>query len=242
MLRNDLRTDHIIRILGIIPARRGSKGVPRKNIRLIANRPLIAYTIEAARGSKLLTHFVTSTDDTEIAAIAGELGSLVLMRPPELAADDTPMLTVVDHALRILEPKMGRYGYVVVLQPTTPLRTASDIDAALNLLIESGADSVVSVYEVGDHHPARMYRLVDGRLVPYASEPPDRLRQKLPAVYHRNGAIYACRRALIGEQGTLIGPNTRPYIMPRERSINIDDELDLAFADFLLRQQKSGSN
>jgi CMP-N-acetylneuraminic acid synthetase len=204
----------------------------------VASRPLIAYTIEAAKDSKLLTYFVTSTDDAEIASIAEKLGSPVLIRPSQLAADDTPMVPVVDHALRVLEPDMGRFDYVVVLQPTTPLRTGSDIDAALTLLIESGADSVVSVYEVGDHHPARMYRIVGGRLVPYASEPPDRLRQGLPPVYHRNGAIYACRRKLIEELATLIGPDTRPYIMPRERSINIDDELDLAFADFLLRQQR----
>jgi len=202
----------------------------------VAGRPLIAYTIKAAKDSKLLRHFVVSTDDVEIASIAEKLGSPVLIRPSQLAADDTPMVPVVDHALRVLEPDMGRFDYVVVLQPTSPLRTGSDIDAALTLLIESGADSVVSVYEVGDHHPARMYRIVEGRLVPYASEPPDRLRQGLPPVYHRNGAIYACRRALIEEQGTLIGPDTRPYIMPRERSINIDDELDLAFADFLLLQ------
>lgn len=241
-MKNSLPTELPVRILGIIPARGGSKGVPRKNIRLVANRPLITYTIEAARDSKLLTHFVTSTDDMDIAAIAEKLGSRVLIRPPELAADDTPMLPVVDHVLRVLEPDMGRYDYVAVLQPTTPLRTAGDIDAALTLLIGSGADSVVSVYEVGDYHPARMYRLVEGRLVPYASEPPDRLRQGLPPVYHRNGAIYACRRALIEEQGTLIGPDTRPYIMPRERSINIDDELDLAFADFLLRKKSSGSS
>lgn len=225
--------------LGIIPARGGSKGVPRKNIRSVAGKPLIAYTIGAAKGSQLLTYFVTSTDDREIAAVAEELGSPALMRPPELAADDTPMLPVVQHALAVLEPDMGRYDYVVILQPTTPQRTASDIDAALTLLIASGADSVVSVYQVTDHHPVRMYRLVQGRLVPYGSEPPDRLRQALPPLYHRNGAIYACRRALVEEQGTLIGPDTRPYIMSRERSINIDDELDLAFANFLLRQQKS---
>jgi len=207
----------------------------------VAGRPLIAYTIEATKDSKLLTYFVTSTDDAEIASIAERLGSPVLIRPSRLAADDTPMVLVVDHALRVLEPDMGRFDYVVVLQPTTPLRTGGDIDAALILLIESGADSVVSVYEVGDHHPARMYRLIEGRLVPYEQEPTDRLRQRLPPVYHRNGAIYACRRALI-EDGTLIGPDTRPYIMPRERSINIDDELDLAFADFLFRRQQSEFN
>lgn len=238
-MRNVSPTEGPMRVLGIIPARGGSKGVPRKNIRLVAGRPLIAYAIEAARDSRLLTHVVISTDDTEIATVAEELGAPVLMRPPDLAADNTPMLPVVQYTLAALEPGLGRYDYVIILQPTTPLRTADDIDAALTLLIESRADSVVSVYQVADHHPARMYRLVEGRLVPYEPEPPNRLRQGLPPVFHRNGAIYAFRRALIDEQGTLIGPDTRPYIMPRERSINIDDELDLAFADFLLRRHES---
>ncbi|MGH7775159.1 MAG: cytidylyltransferase domain-containing protein [Candidatus Binatia bacterium] len=227
-----------MRVLGIIPARGGSKEVPRKNIRMVAGRPLIAYTIEAAKGSRLLTDFVTSTEDLEIATVAKELGSPLLMRPKELAADDSPMLTVVQHALTALESDTVRFDYVTLLQPTTPQRFSEDIDAALTLLIQTGADSVVSVYQVSDHHPARMYRLVNGRLVPYDSEPTDRLRQGLPAVYHRNGAIYACRRALIKEKGTLVGLDTRPYIMPRGRSINIDDELDLVLADLLLRRQQ----
>ncbi len=227
-----------MRILGIIPARGGSKEVPRKNIRMVAGRPLVAYSIEAAKGSRLLTDFVTSTEDLEIATVAKELGSPLLMRPKELAADDTPMLAVVQHALTALESDTVRFDYVTLLQPTTPQRFSEDIDAALTLLIKTGADSVVSVYQVSDHHPARMYRLVDGRLVPYDSEPPDRLRQGLPAVYHRNGAIYACHRALIKEKGTLVGLDIRPYIMPRGRSINIDDELDLVLADLLLRRQQ----
>lgn len=230
-----------MRILAIIPARGGSKGIPRKNIRLVADRPLIAYSVEAAKGSRVLTHFVVSTDDVEIAGVAGELGAPVVMRQAHLAADDTPMLPVVEHALATLEPRTGRYEYVAILQPTAPQRTAGDIDAALTLLVESGADSVVSVYQVHDHHPARMYRLVEGRLVPYESETSDRLRQGLSEVYHRNGAIYACRRALIEEKRTLIGSDTRPYIMPRGRSINIDDELDLAVADLLLRQEMAAS-
>ena len=209
-----------------------------KNIRMLAGRPLVAYSIDAAKGSRLLTTFVTSTDDSDISGIAKELGSPVLMRPSNLAADDTPMLDVVKHALTSLEKSMEGFDYLVVLQPSTPRRTSADIDAALELLIESKADSVVSVYKVADHHPARMYRLVDGRLVPYEEEPPARLRQQLPPVYHRNGAIYACRRALIDAFGTLIGKDSLPYIMPRERSINIDEEMDLAFADFLFRCQE----
>lgn len=219
--------------LGLIPARGGSKGVLRKNIRPVGDRPLIAYTIEAAQNSRYLTDYLVSTDDEEIAAIARREGAGVLMRPPELAADDTPMIPVVKHALA-----QGSYDFVVILQPTTPLRTAGDIDAALEILFQTGADSVVSVYQVDDHHPVRMYRLVEGRLIPYDTEPAARLRQALPPVYHRNGAVYACRASLVWEQETLLGPDLRPYLMPRAQSINIDDEMDLAFADFLLRRQR----
>ena len=210
--------------------------MPRKNLRAVAGRPLIAYTLEAAAASRQLTHFVTSTDDPEIAAVAGGLGSPVLLRPPELARDDTPMAAVIQHALARQPADAPPVDFVVVLQPTSPLRTADDIDAAIDLLAATGADSVVSVYRVEDHHPARMYRLRDGCLEPYEPEPANRLRQELPAVYHRNGAVYACRRTLV-EQGTLLGGVLRPYLMPRERSLNIDDEVDLALAELLLRRR-----
>lgn len=227
-----------MRILGIIPARGGSREVPRKNLRVVGGRPLISYTIEAAKRSASLTQYVTSTDDREIAAIAEAAGSPVLMRPAELAADETPMLLVVQHAVQALEAAAGRFEGIAVLQPTSPLRTVEDIDAALGLLMQDGVDSVISVYQVGDQHPARMYRLVDERLVSYEAEPPDRRRQGLPTLYHRNGAIYACRRVLL-DAGTLIGPHSSAYLMPRERSVNIDDELDLSFADFLLTRQQA---
>ena len=198
--------------LGIIPARGGSKGVPRKNIRLVAGRPLIAYAVCAAQESTLVTTFVTSTDDDEIAAIATSAGSMICMRPPELAGDDTPMMPVVQHTREVMEPVHGRFDHVVILQPTAPQRTAADIDAALRLLASSGADSVVSVYQVEDHHPVRMYRQAsDGRLIPYAQEPQAMLRQSLPVVFHRNGAIYAIRRDLLDPPGTLIGPYNMPY-------------------------------
>jgi CMP-N,N'-diacetyllegionaminic acid synthase len=222
-----------MRALGIIPARGGSKGVKHKNVRLVGGRPLIAYTLQAAAGSQALTRSVVSTDDEAIAAVAREYGAPVLIRPPELAADNTPMVPVIQHALRVQAAYGEHYDAVVVLQPTAPLRQAADIDASLRLLADTGADTVLSVCDAGDHHPARMYRLADGYLQPYAPEPPARLRQALPPVYHRNGAIYACwTRVLDGD--TLIGERVRPYLMPRARSINIDEEFDLAIADFML--------
>ena len=223
-----------MKILALIPARGGSKGVPRKNIRPLAGKPLIAYSIAAAQQSKLVSHLLTSTDDDEIAAVAQSFGSPVLRRPPHLAADDTPMIPVIHHALAYFEIQ---FDYFVLLQPTTPQRTAVDIDAALQLLSDTQADSVISVYQVEDHHPTRMYHLAGGRLIPYAEEPKERLRQGLTAVYHRNGAIYACRPRLILTKNNLIGPDTRPYLMPRSRSLNIDDELDFTFAEFLFGQR-----
>ncbi|OPY66799.1 MAG: N-acylneuraminate cytidylyltransferase [Syntrophorhabdus sp. PtaU1.Bin050] len=227
-------------VFGIIPARGGSKGVPRKNIRLVGGRPLISYSIQAARESRAITSFLVSTEDREIEAISRFFGADVLLRPDELGRDDTPMLPVIEHALSEAEKRAGPQDYIILLQPTAPLRTAEDIDMALALLIDKEADSVVSVEAVSDYHPSRMYRLLDeGRLTPYALEPTSRLRQELPLIYHRNGAIYACKVCLIKEKHTLIGPDTLPYIMPRSRSLNIDDEFDIHLADLLLKEKNN---
>ena len=227
--------------IGIIPARGGSKGVPRKNVRLVAGRPLIAYTIEAALASQLLTEFVTSTEDAEIAAVAEELGSPVLPRPPELAADDTPALAVAQHVLQVMEAQGRCFDYLVWLQPTAPLRTAADIDAALELLWESGADSVVSLAPVpGHYNPHWQFVVEEGSVRLFTGEALSEiipLRQQLSVTYTRNGAIYACRCSLINSHHTFLGPDTRAYIMPRERSVNIDDELDLLVAEAVLRQR-----
>jgi CMP-N-acetylneuraminic acid synthetase len=186
----------------------------------------------------MLTQLVVSSDDHEILRICDALGCKVVERPSELAGDESPMLGVVQHTLETLEKGSGnRFDFVVLLQPTTPLRISLDIDRALEVLIETGADSVVSVYQVSDHHPSRMYRLENGRLLPYAPEPLSRLRQDLPAVYLRNGAVYALRRSLVDEQQTLIGTDIRPYVMPAERSINIDSDRDLLLADLVLSKE-----
>ncbi len=233
------RDSGVMRALGIIPARGGSKGVPRKNVRRVDGRPLVAYTIDAALASALLTSFVTSTDDDEIAAVAAGLGSRVLRRPLELASDGTPMLPVVEHVLATLDED---YDGLVLLQPTSPMRIGADIDAAIELLAEEGVDSVVSFCESVDPHPARMYKREGDRLVPYESEPPGRQRQDLEPVYYLNGAIYACRTELVRRAHTLIGPNFRPYLMPRERSININDEFELEIADCLLARRQFGGS
>lgn len=198
---------------------------------------MIAYSIQAAENSRLLRHSVVSTDDPRIARVARDCGAAVIERPAELARDDTPMVPVVLHALEAAEEAQGlRFDFVMVLQPTCPQRTGRHIDEALDLLVKGGGDSVISVYQVFDHHPARMYRLREGTLVPYNSRERWLNRQALSAVYHRNGAIYAVRREVLTRKKTLQGRDPRPYIMPRELSANIDDALDLELAEILLRK------
>ena len=226
-------------ILGIIPARGGSKSVPRKNIALVYGRPLIAYTIEAARQSQRLTHYLVSSEDQEIIRVAKELGAPVpFVRPAELATDEAPTLPVVQHAVREMESRNRiLYDIIVLLQPTTPMRRPEDIDAAVDKLVATGADSVISVCDVGAYHPARMRQIVDDRLVDLPIHEPKEMlrRQDLPPVYIRNGAIYAVRRDVVMNQNSMVGQVSRPYIMPEERSVNVDSKLDLLLAEILLR-------
>ena len=229
--------------LGVIPARGGSKGVPRKNIRSVACEPLIAYAIRAAKASRKLTAYLTTTDDEEIAEIAASYGSPIVRRPPELARDDTDIIPVLLHALEHAEEDSGQaFDSLVLLQPTAPIRTGDDVDAVIALLKgDPTADSVVSVYAVEDAHPARMYTMrEEGWLDPFVSEWERTLRQALPTFYHRNGALYACRRELLTEHHKIIGQRKKAYVMPREHTANIDDEVDLLFADLVVGLWKKG--
>jgi CMP-N,N'-diacetyllegionaminic acid synthase len=223
------------KVLALIPARGGSKGVKNKNIRVLSGKPLIAYTIEAARKSTRITDVLTSTDSDAIAHAAETCGSEVLRRPSELAQDDSPMAPVALHALDTLITKGRRYDQVILLQPTCPLRTTEDIDNVLTLLNRSDADAAVSVYRVYDTHPARMYRIKENRLVSYSPDQERRNRQDLEPVYHRNGSLYAILVDALRKEMTFFPPNSRPYVMPRERSLNIDEELDFEWAEFLMR-------
>lgn len=224
-------------VLAVIPARGGSKGVLRKNVRPVAGKSLLQFAIEAARGSHRVTRIVVSTEDTEIAAVAGHLGCEVVPRPAALAQDGTPTLPVVQHVLKVLRDREHYVPEIVLLlQPTAPLRTAQHVDEALGLLTASGADSVVSVVQVpGHYHPEWQFVVGPGaELVRYDGrsirELPTR-RQALPATFSRNGAIYACRSRLITEAGTLYGDACRAYIMPPDVSVNVDSEDDLREAE-----------
>lgn len=226
-----------MKVLGVVTARAGSKGLPGKNLKLLAGRPLLAYTIDAARTSGALDRVILSTEDEQIADVGRQLGCDVpFMRPRELAQDETPHLPVVQHAVRWMAERASyRPDAVMVLQPTAPLRDAADIRGAVELFERSGADSVVSVSEVAAHaHPLRVLRVDDrGDAVLFATGEPVRhrinRRQDLPAAWVMNGAIYICRTSLLfADAPSLYGDRVQVYRMPIERGLSIDDERDWA--------------
>lgn len=239
---------HIIqrptKILAVIPARGGSKGVIRKNIRPIGGKPLIAYTIEMALAARCLLHrAIVSTDDPEIEAIAREHGADVpFQRPAELAGDKVPTLPVLQHAVRFVEEQDGVVlDWVLLLQPTAPLRVLEDVKASLNLTYQQSCDSVISVVQVFAEHPILMKRIENNRLLPYCLEEKEGTRRQdyHPPAYMRNGAIYLTRRDVLMESNSIWGKVIIPYVMPPERSVSIDSELELKLVE-LLMQEKLG--
>ena len=229
-----------MKVLGVITARGGSKGIPGKNLRPLAGKPLLHYTIDAARASAALDRLVLSTDDEAIAEAARALGCEVpFLRPAELARDETPHLPVMQHVVRWLDEHDGyRPDAVMILQPTSPLRRSDDITASIALLERTGADSVLSVSEVPAHvHPMRTLRLDDeDRAVLFVTGDPVRRRinrrQDLPPAWTMNGAVYVCRTGvLFGDEPSLYGDDTVAYRMPAEYGISIDDLDDWAVAE-----------
>jgi CMP-N,N'-diacetyllegionaminic acid synthase len=218
-----------------VPARGGSKGIPRKNLRLLAERPLLEYTAEAALKARNLSLVILSTDDPEIAEVGKRCGLQVpFLRPAELAQDTTPMLPVVQHVVNWLDNQEHCFDAVCLLQPTNPLRLPEDIDGAIGRLEETGADSVISFVEVGDNHPARMkYITPEGRVIdpPFAEQVEGQRRQELPKLYLRDGSIYLTRRSVLTEQNSLKGRDCRAWIVPAERACNIDTPFDLFIAE-----------
>jgi CMP-N,N'-diacetyllegionaminic acid synthase len=228
------------KVLAVITARGGSKGVPRKNIRQVAGKPLIVWTIETALQVRQHIHqVIVSTEDAEIAEISLACGAEVpFLRPPELAADTTPTLPVLQHAVQFIEAlDARRMDWVLLLQPTSPLRTTEDILACLALARAGGCDSVISVVQVPTH-PLFIKRIQNDRLLPFSNELVEkegtRRQDAQPPAYVRNGAIYITRRDVLMEQGSIWGQVIRPYVMPAERSVNVDSEMDLKLAEIIL--------
>jgi len=229
--------------LAVITARSGSRDIPGKNIRPLGGRPLIEYTIEAASRCRRLTDTIVSTDSEEIADIARRAGATVpFLRPGHLAQDNTPHLPVIQHALTEMERlRDTQYDLVVTLQPTSPFRLPEDIDGTIGILLETGADSAVSVCEVAAAaHPIKAKRLDGSLLVPYCVPEPEGIRrQELPPAYKRSGAVYASRRTLVMGAGRFYGDRIAAYVVPRERSIDIDMPLDWIMAEFMVTQLRT---
>lgn len=224
-------------VLGLINARGGSKGVPRKNVRLLGDRPLIAYAISAARESRLIQDVVVSTDDAEIAEIARIWGAETpFLRPGEISTDSAKQIDVIRHAVRWLESAGRRHDYIALLQPTVPFRRGEDVDKALTVLIETGADSVITVERIDGVEPYTYYsRDAQGRLAPFLdSDPRGVARQDFTPLYRRNGAVYAMKRNVVMEQNSLYGSDCRGVEMPVERSLNIDSLFDWEIAEALV--------
>lgn len=228
-----------MRVLGLVPARGGSKGVPRKNIRPLAGKPVLQYTAEAALAARGLARVILTTDDPEIAAVGRRCGLEVpFLRPAALADDATPMVPVGQHAIRWLHRQGESFDAVCLLQPTNPLRQPTDIDGSIALLERTGADSVISFVDIGEKHPARMKIIAaDARVVdpPFAEQFEGQRRQELPPLYLREGSIYLTRTHVLMEQHSFKGRDCRAWIIPPERACNIDTAFDLFLAEQLLK-------
>ena len=225
------------KIVAVIPVRGGSQGVPRKNLRLVAGKPLLRYTIDCARNAARIQRVVVSTEDREIADFAASSGAEVFRHPAILSGPEAPTYPVVQWDLQHLRTESAEPSLLVVLRATTPLRTPEDIDNAISLLDSNPiADSVVSVGLAVGVHPIRLKRILDdGRLMDAFEQEGrfPRRRQALEALYVRNGAIYAARPFVI-DAGGLWGGHCLAYLMPEERSININTEYQLRVAELLL--------
>ncbi len=219
-----------MKVLAIITARGGSKGIPNKNIKEFRGKPLILYTIEVAKKSGLITDLIVSTDDQKIAEISKKYGAEVpFIRPVDLAQDDTPILPVIQHAVKFMENKLGyQYDYVVTLQPTSPFRTPEDIDQAIKLIDNEKADSAASLVAVpSTFHPIKMKKLDGNKVLPYClSEPEGVRRQELPKVYRRSSAVYVSRRDLVLNDNLFFGEKVVGFETPIERFADIDTQQD----------------
>ncbi|WP_029688939.1 acylneuraminate cytidylyltransferase family protein [Thermoanaerobacter sp. A7A] len=225
-------------ILALIPARGGSKGVPRKNIKLLLDKPLIAYTIEAALQVDFIDKVIVSTDDLEIAQISREYGAEVpFLRPYELATDEAKSIDVILHAMDWMEKEHGAFNLILLLQPTSPFRNSEDIKTALDIFFEKNAKAVVSVCEA-EHSPLWMNTLNDDLNMKdfIRKNILNKNRQELGKYYRINGAIYIAEWDYLRQNKTFFGDKTYAYIMPKERSIDIDTEMDFKFAEFLINR------
>lgn len=231
------------KILAVITARGGSKGVKGKNIKKLNGMPLIEYSFKACKNSEYLDNVILSSDDNSIIDFAKEKGIEVpFVRPKELASDTATSFSVIKHAVEFMEAKGEIYDYIVTIQPTSPFRTSNDIDNAIKLLIEDNvADSLVSVTEV-EYHPYWMKEIKDGYIRSFMDIDESKVtrRQELPELYKMNGAIFISSRSLITEGTAILGEKIKPYLMNAESSVDIDTIEDFEMAEYMLK--RGGNN
>lgn len=226
------------RILAVIPARGGSKGIPHKNIIQLAGKPLISYTIEAGENSKYIDYVMVSTDDEEIAMVSKKCGaSIPFMRPAELASDASKTIDAIIHAVEGLEEIGEKFDALVLLQPTEPLRTAADVDGAIEKYYEASCKPLVSVSEVDDH-PFLIRSIEGDRLKPLLDVSSTCRRQDMPKYYRVNGCIYINPISELNKN-TSFNDNEIPYVMERSHSVDIDELSDLAMAEYYLNKDSN---
>jgi N-acylneuraminate cytidylyltransferase len=226
------------KIIAIIPARGGSKGIPRKNIRLLAGKPLIVYTIEAALKSKYLDRVIVSTEDREIAEISKKYGAETIKRPKTLARDGAKTIDAIFHLLSVLKKEKCEPKIIILLQPTSPLRTVNDINKAVEFFLENKCKSVISVCEP-DHSFYGLLKIEKKYLKPiFHWKYFKQRRQTLPKTYIPNGAIFISAPKTLKKYKSFYNNKILPFTMPLERSIDIDNEIDFFIAESYLNNKK----
>ena len=226
-----------MRVLAIIPARGGRKGVPKKNIKLLGDKPLIVHGIDCAKNSNKITKVVVSTDSDEIIQIVSQNDCQVIKRPDELAEDTSNVVTAVEHVYKQLDEV---FDIIILLQPTSPLRTSADLDKIVSMFENDGnLDGVISVVPFDDYHPARMYSLEENlKMIPLQKDGETTRRQDLKPVYYRNGCFYAVRTKAFFEQKSFMVNNKKAYVMDANWLLNIDTQRDFKIAELLYEDWK----
>jgi len=225
-----------LKVLGIIPARGGSKGIPHKNIKKLHGKPLIFYTINEAKKSKFLDFIVVSTEDKKIAKIAERYGVEVIKRPKKLSTDRSSSISVLKHTITYLKKSKNFLpDVIVILQPTSPLRRVIDIDNAIKKFLRLDCDSVISMTQV-DSLPYWMFKLTGDIAKPIIKNPKKVHRRQVDQnFYHVNGAVYVTNTNMIMKYNTVFGKKIKAYIMPKERSVDLDTMVDFKLAEILIK-------
>ncbi len=227
-----------MKVLVIIPARGGSKGVPKKNIKILGDKPLIVHAIDCAQSAKKVTRIVVSTDSEEIATVSKQYGSEVILRPNDLATDASNVVTAVEHVYQQLNED---FDIIVLLQPTSPLRTAEDLDNIISIFEEdTTVDGVISVVPMDDMHPARMYNLGNlNALIPFLEAGETARRQDLKPIYYRNGCFYAVKKNAFFKEKSFMVAHKKAYVMNADWLANIDTPRDFKITEILYQDWKN---